>query len=162
MNTQKTENVSFEELLDKNGYLVYTNVGVSMMPLLRQRKDIMEIRKKGSERCRKYDAVLFKRPDTEGRGKYVLHRILKVFPDGTYWIVGDNCVEGEIVREENVLGILTSVNRNGRKISVTDPGYKAYVYLWCAPYHLRFFVLKSRRRLRSAAGKLLRSLGLRK
>ena len=37
---------SFEELLEKDGYIVYTNVGCSMLPLLRQRRDIIEIKKK--------------------------------------------------------------------------------------------------------------------
>lgn len=60
MSTQEKETASFEEMLDRNGYLAYTNVGVSMMPLLRQGKDVMEIRKKGPERCKKYDAVLYK------------------------------------------------------------------------------------------------------
>jgi len=68
---------SFEELLKKDGFIVYTNVGFSMMPLLRQRRDIIEIRAKGPGRCRKYDVVLYRRGE-----KYILHRILKVLPDG--------------------------------------------------------------------------------
>lgn len=52
---------TFEEMLEKDGYIVYSNVGYSMMPLLRQRKDIIEIRKKGPGRCKKYDVVLYKR-----------------------------------------------------------------------------------------------------
>lgn len=58
MSIKEKETASFEEMLDRNGYLAYTNVGVSMMPLLRQGKDVMEIRKKGPERCKKYDAQL--------------------------------------------------------------------------------------------------------
>ena len=46
--------VSFEDLLQQDGYLVYTNIGCSMMPLLRERRDVIEIRKKESERCKKY------------------------------------------------------------------------------------------------------------
>ena len=75
---------TFEELLRTTGYIVYTNVGYSMMPLLRQRKDIIEIRAKGPERCKKYDVVLYKRGN-----KYILHRILEVLPDG-YIIAGDH------------------------------------------------------------------------
>ncbi len=73
MSTQEKETTSFEEMLDRNGYLAYTNVGTSMMPLLRQGKDVMEIRKKEPERCKKYDAVLYKVND-----RYILHRIIKV------------------------------------------------------------------------------------
>ena len=136
------ERLTFEELLKRDGSLAYTNKGNSMMPLLREDRDVMVISKKGSERCRKLDAVLFKRPNVTGRGEYVLHRILKVGDDGTYWIVGDNCYCGETVKEENVLGILTAVVRNGKTISVNNRGYRLYVNTWCRWYHLRFFILR--------------------
>ena len=64
---------SFEEELEQNGTLVFPNKGKSMLPLLRENRDLMVIRKKGPERCKKYDAVLFRRGE-----QYVLHRILKV------------------------------------------------------------------------------------
>ena len=35
----------FENEIESKGYIVYTNVGDSMMPLLRQNKDLMVIRK---------------------------------------------------------------------------------------------------------------------
>ena len=68
--------MSFEGLLDEKGSIIYTNIGYSMMPLLRQKKDIIEIRKKNNGRCKKYDVVLYKRGT-----QYILHRILKVLPD---------------------------------------------------------------------------------
>ena len=54
-----SETSSFEELLKRDGKLVYTNVGVSMMPLLRQHRDVMVIaRVPEGERLKKYDAQL--------------------------------------------------------------------------------------------------------
>lgn len=138
------ERTSFEEQLQSKGQLIWTNVGVSMMPLLRENRDLMVITAKGSQRCKKYDAVLFRRPGVSGRGAYVMHRILRVNSDGTYWIVGDNCVSGETVREEDVLGILTQVVRDGKTIHVTDKGYLFYVHLWCDAYPVRFFLLRAR------------------
>ena len=130
---------TFEEELEKKGHLVFTNKGVSMMPLLRQDKDLMVLEKKGPERCKRYDAVMFKRDN----GQYVLHRILKV-RDSDYWIVGDNCVSGEFVREDQILGILTAVVRDGKTIPVTSRRYLAYVHLWCDAYPVRFFLLRCR------------------
>lgn len=153
------EPTSFEEVLESSGQLVYTNKGVSMLPLLRQGRDLMVIRRREEGRCKKYDAVLFRRFERDGSKAYVLHRILRVNPDGSYWIVGDNCVSGETVREENILGVLTEVIRDGKKhVSVTDPNYRAYVHLWCDAYPLRFAVLRAKNLGVRALGKLKRLL----
>lgn len=128
---------SFEEMLDEKGYIIYTNIGFSMMPLLRQKRDVIEIRKKAPGRCKKYDAVLYKRGN-----KYILHRILKVLPDG-YIIAGDHCVVLERdIKDENILGVMTRVVRDGKTISVDDFWYKVYVHLWCDVYPVRMGVLK--------------------
>lgn len=147
-------NTSFEQELERTGKLIYTNVGVSMRPLLREGKDVMLIEKK--DRFRRLDAVLFRRPGVTGRGAYVLHRILKIYPDGRYWIVGDNCTEGEIVCENEILGVLTAVRRDGRLLKTSDFRYRLYLYVWCAPYRLRFFLLKARAFFKRAKGWLLR------
>ena len=127
---------SFEEELERSGTLVFTNKGKSMLPLLRQNRDLMVIEKKGPERCKKYDAVLFKRGD-----KYVMHRILKV-RERDYYIVGDNCRKGEYVRDEQILGVLKQVVRDGKTVEVDDPAYQRYVHLWCDLFPLRAFVLR--------------------
>ena len=152
------ETLSFEELLNRDGHLAFTNKGVSMMPLLRQNRDIMLIEKKGNSRCKKLDAVLFRRPGRSGTGAYVMHRVRRVNPDGTYWIVGDNCISGETVAEENVLGILTGVVRDGKTIPVTDITYRIYVGTWCRFVHVRFVILRGKRFL----SRCLRKLGLRR
>lgn len=128
---------TFEEMLNKDGVLIYTNVGISMMPLLRQKKDIIEIKRKEPGRCKKYDVVLYKR----GK-KYILHRVLKVLPDG-YLIAGDHCtiIERDI-KDKNILGIMTRVLRNGKTITPDNFWYKVYVHLWCDCYPVRMWILK--------------------
>ncbi len=37
--------ISYEEYLERNGSLTYTNSGVSMLPLLRQGRDLFTVRK---------------------------------------------------------------------------------------------------------------------
>lgn len=46
------EPVSIEAYLAQNGTLTCSNRGVSMLPLLRQGRDLFTVRKKGEERCR--------------------------------------------------------------------------------------------------------------
>ena len=50
---------TYEEFLEQNDSMTYGNVGVSMMPLLKQGRDLFTVKKKGGERCKKYDVVLY-------------------------------------------------------------------------------------------------------
>lgn len=143
--SDKADRATFEDLLRTQGYIVYTSSGRSMLPLLREKRDIVEIRAKAPGRCKKYDVVLYKR-----RGAYILHRVLKALPDG-YLIAGDNntFVERDVT-DDMILGVMTRVIRGGRSVPVTAPSYRIYTYLWCAPYPLRMAVLKALRRARAA------------
>lgn len=124
--------------MENTGRIVYTVRGLSMLPLLRQGRDVVVI-EKPKEPLKKYDVVLFRRQT----GQYVLHRILKE-KDGKYWIVGDNNVVGEMVSEDQILGVLTSVRRGKRTVKVTDWDYRLYTHLWCDVYPVRFLVLRIR------------------
>ena len=151
------EIMTFEDILEKDGFLAFTNRGISMLPLIRQGRDVMLITKKSDEHCKKMDAVLFRRLTENGQGAYVMHRILRVNRDGTYWIIGDNCVSGETVKEEQILGILTGIIRDGKQISFSDWRYRLYVNTWCRFYHLRIMLLKGK----YLAGRCLKKAGLR-
>lgn len=140
----------FENEIREKGYIVYTNVGDSMMPLLRQNRDIMVIRKITAP-LKKYDAVLFKRPN----GAYVLHRIIKVCGLGQYRIAGDNRHSSEIVPEEWIIGILTEVIKDGRHITADSEEYRAYV----KKVPLYRFKLKLQYYPRAVAGKIKRVWG---
>ena len=133
----EAKSYTFEEILNEKGYIAYTNVGFSMMPLLRQRRDIIEIKKREQGRCKKYDVVLYKRGE-----KYILHRILRVLPDG-YLIAGDHNTYVETdVTDGMILGVMSRVIRNGRSITMGNPLYLFYVHLWCDCYPLRMFILR--------------------
>jgi hypothetical protein len=108
-----------------------------MMPLLREHRDLLVIEKKPEGRCKKYDAVLYRRPT----GEYVLHRILKV-RKGDYVICGDNRWKREFgVPDQWIIGVLSAVIRDGRQINVTDWSYRCYVHLWCDFFWIRAGIL---------------------
>ena len=144
--------MKLEELLDKDGYLAYTIKGISMMPLLHQDRDVVIIRKLNELPLKRFDIVLFKRTK---RNEYVLHRILKCLPDDRYWIVGDNCISGDIVDGEDILGILTQIKNGGRRSDPKNLSYQLYINTWCRFYHLRFAILKFRSFLSRAVHKIL-------
>ena len=141
----------FEDILEKEGRLIYRIKGVSMLPMLRQNSDIVVI-ERARGKLKKYDVALYRRgPD------YVLHRVIRV-TDWGYLIRGDNTYALEKVPSDAVIGVLTAFVRGGKTRRVTDPGVRAYTWVWHAIYPLRVFCLKVRRRL----GRLARKLGLRR
>ena len=127
-------NYSFSRMLDETGHIVYTTRGVSMRPLIRQGKDVVIIQKY-KEPPQKYDAVLFQRQN----GQYVLHRILRVYED-RYWIIGDNCITGEMVNRDQSIGKMTSLKRNNRLIKENDRAYRFYSRFWYWIFPLRYCV----------------------
>lgn len=128
---------TFEEEIAKKGRLIYTNAGDSMMPLLREKRDLLII-EKARGRLKKYDVPLYRRDS----GQYVLHRILKVRKDD-YVICGDNRWQKEYgIADRHIIGVLTGIVRDGKEISVNDPKYKWYVHLWCDFFYIRAFLLR--------------------
>ncbi len=141
---------TFEEELDRTGRIVYTNVGFSMMPWIREHRDLLII-EKPQGRCKKYDVALYKR----NNGTYILHRVLRVRKQD-YVFCGDHCWRREFgVTDRQVIGILTAVVRDGREIAVTDRRYRAYVHLWCDFFYLRAWILCWKHMLHRLKRKLL-------
>ena len=127
--------MTVEEVLEREGRLVYTNVGISMLPLLRQGKDLFVVEKRGPERLRAGDVVLYRRPPNQ----YVLHRIVKV-RERDYVILGDNCVNREYgITDEDILGVLTGFVREGKHHTVTEKGYRLYSFLMVRGADVRIF-----------------------
>ena len=141
---------TFEEELRNNGKLVYTNVGDSMKPLIRQGRDLLVIEPVHG-RLKKYDVPLYKRDS----GQYVLHRILKVRKND-YVICGDNRWQKEYgITDRHIIGVLTAVIRDGKKnIPVTDRKYLAYVHIWCDFFPVRAFAVRVYRKLKRTFLKL--------
>lgn len=143
-----SEKLHIEDILAKDGVFVSTTVGVSMYPMLRNRRDTIII-SPCEGRLKKYDVPLYKRGS-----EYILHRIVDVRPD-SYVICGDNCLQKEYdIADEQILGVLTGFYRDGEPINMDGVLYKSYVRLWCAMYPFRCIYKK----VKSKAGKAVRKL----
>ena len=120
--------------------------GMSMLPMLRQGVDSVVLSPL-PEKLSKYDLPLYQRDN----GQYVLHRIVGV--GECYTCIGDNQFEFEPgLRHDQMIALVTAFTRDGKRIEVTDPGYRLYCRFWCAVRPLRHIW----RRIRSVLGRIKR------
>ena len=140
---------TFEEILKKDGKLVYKTKGVSMNPMLYQNRDLVVI-EPVQGRLKELDVALYRR----GRS-YVLHRVIAVNDDGTYLIRGDNTYSDEIVPDSAVLGVLTEFVRDGKQYKVTDEEYLRYVRARVKSYPMRRLYVISKQRTKRAIKKMI-------
>ncbi len=146
------ETLSFEEHLRRYGTLTYRNRGVSMLPMLKQGRDLFTVQAKTEQRCKKYDVVLYRRPPSS----YVLHRVIEV-RDKDYVILGDNCVTKEVgIPEDAILGVMTQFMHRGITVHVTDWHYILYSRLWVWLAPVRIFFTRILWKLKAWIKKLLK------
>ena len=143
--------MTFEELLEQDGKLVYKTKGVSMLPMLHQNRDLVVIYKPEG-RLKPFDVALYKRG-----ASYVLHRVIEV-RENDYVIRGDNTYSLEYVPDSAVIGVLTSFVRKGKEISVEDPAYRFYARFWHAVYPARYFLLRVKRKLKRILRPILKPI----
>ncbi len=125
-----TEKINIEKVMEEQGVYVSTTSGVSMYPMLRDRRDTIIV-KPCKGRLNKYDVALYRRGDA-----YVLHRVIKVLPD-SYIIRGDNCIAKEYgTVDADVLGRLVEFYRGEKKVDMSSWSYKAYSVIICALHPL--------------------------
>ncbi len=99
-----------EESLNEAGTVRFKVKGVSMQPLLRNNRDEVSLVKyKADGSAGKGDIVLFK-----FNGRHILHRIRKQ-KDGIYVLRGDNAVNNEYCRDEDIMGVVDGIFRQDRK-----------------------------------------------
>ena len=149
------EKLKIEEVLEKEGKYVGPTVGVSMLPMLKNRRDTIVVRPK-TEKLKPLDVALYRRGDA-----YVLHRVLIPTEKG-YIIRGDNCYSDEIIPEEDVFGVLTEFFRKDKHYFCTDEKYLKYAKRRVKTYKFRRFFVMIKMRIRRFGGNVLRALGLRK
>lgn len=111
---------TIEQELTNHQKISYKISGVSMLPLLRQNRDLVYIVSKENYDYGISDVVLYKRGE-----QLVLHRI--VAKNGSkYEIIGDNQYIPETVFEDQIIGVMTAFLRNGKEILIDDTEYQKY------------------------------------
>ena len=146
MNVEKK---SIETVLLENGKYIGPTVGISMLPMLKNRRDTIVVLPK-TERLKPLDVALYKRGDA-----YILHRVLEVKENG-YIIRGDNCYADENVPESAVIGVLSEFFRKGKHYNCTDEKYLKYVHKRLKGYKCRRKRVIFKAKCKGAIKKVLR------
>lgn len=150
-----TEKRTIEEVIALHGKYIGPTVGISMLPMLKNRRDTIVVLPK-TERLKRLDVALYKRGDA-----YILHRVLQPI-EGGYIIRGDNCYSDEKVPEEAVFGVLSEFFRKGKHYTCDDKKYLQYVERRLKTYKIRRFFVIIKSYLKAAIKKILRFLGIKK
>ena len=123
----------FEEVLEKDGELIFTNVGYSMYPLIKEREDVLRIVK--SDTYKKGDVVLYKSEIDH----YVLHRILKIKKDKVI-LAGDyNYFKDKPITKDKILGVLRSITKKDGKIIDLSKDKKARRFFYTNFFYIKAF-----------------------
>ena len=125
--------IKFEEVLEKDNELFFTNVGYSMYPLIRQREDILHIVKTDS--IKKGDIILYKSEVDH----YVLHRILKIKKDKIICAGDYNYFKDKPITNEQVLGKLVDIKKKDGKTIDLSKDKKARKFFYTNFFHIKAF-----------------------
>ena len=143
---KKTRYIPMEELykvlllqLEQGGRAGLTVTGRSMLPLLRAHRDKVELIPI-SDRQNKGDVILYRREN----GRFILHRIVELTENG-YICCGDNEAAREPVKHDQLLAVVDTLIRKGKRITKDTFCYKVYVALWVGLFPLRGVYIKVRR-----------------
>ena len=113
------------EVLDSGGeFRIYPH-GVSMLPLIRQGRDSVSL-KKLDRKPRKHDILFYRRTD----GSFILHRVKKVTDRGLI-LWGDHQYVLEYgITEDQIIGYAARVFRGEKELNFRSIAYRVYLYLW--------------------------------
>lgn len=122
------------DIIESNGKVKITVVGISMQPMLYNRRDTVTLSKPVVP-LKKYDIPFYKTND----GKFILHRIRRINKDGTYDCRGDNCRTYENnISDKQIIGVVTEFTRNGKSYNVKKSlPYLIYTRVWPFLYPLK-------------------------
>ena len=121
---------AIQEVLDHEGEFRLYPKGRSMLPLIRQGKDSVLLKKRigNTDAPLKKKEIAFYRRDN---GQFVLHRVMRIEKDGSYTMCGDNQLYLEKnVRADQVIAYVSGIYKKDRLLPLMSLRYRIYVVAW--------------------------------
>lgn len=116
--------------------------GVSMLPMLRQGVDSVELAPL-PEKLKKYDLPVYQYPN----GKIVMHRVVAVQEDH-YLCMGDNTYAYEKIYPHQLIAVVSAFKRGQKRIETDAWSYRVYCRVWRAIYPVRKWFVRAKGWLR--------------
>ena len=132
----KNTKCSYKEQLENNNQISIVPKGNSMWPTLKNQKQSVIVGAK-QERLKEFDVALYVR----GQNNFVLHRVIKVLPDG-YLMCGDRQFVLEKVDEDQIFGIMLGFYRGKKFVDCNNQKYIKKVKKWYKRTRYRKFRVK--------------------
>lgn len=129
---------NIERSINELGYAVAPIAGTSMMPLLKEGRDRVELEPCSQERLKKGDVVLYKKND----GTLVLHRIIKTENREFFTVLGDHQFKNaERVNKNQIIAVACGFFIKGRYVTEKTRWYRLYKKIWLCNLNFRRIIL---------------------
>lgn len=129
---------NIERSIKELGYAVVPIKGTSMMPLLKEGRDRVELKPYCHERLKKGDVVLYKKND----GTLVLHRIIKTEYGEFFTVLGDHQFNNdERVNNNQIIAVACGFFIKGRYVNEQTRWYRLYKKIWLCNLNVRRIIL---------------------
>ena len=129
---------NIERSIKELGYAVAPIAGTSMMPLLKEGRDRVELKPYCQERLKKGDVVLYKKND----GTLVLHRIIKTENGEFFTVLGDHQFNNtERVTKNQIIAVACGFFIKGRYVTEKTRRYRLYKKIWLCNLNFRRIIL---------------------
>ncbi len=118
---------NIERSIKELGYAVVPITGTSMLPLLKEGRDLVELESCSQERLKKGNIVLYKKND----GTLVLHRIIKTENGEFFTVLGDHQFKNaERVNKNQIIAVARGFFIKGRYVNEKMRWYRLYKKIW--------------------------------
>lgn len=129
---------NIERSIKELGYAVAPIAGTSMMPLLKEGRDRVELKPYCHERLKKGDVVLYKKNDDT----LVLHRIIKTENGEFFTVLGDHQFNNdEWVNKNQIIAVACGFFIKGRYVTEKTRWYRMYKKIWLCNLNFRRIIL---------------------
>lgn len=124
-------NLSYQDIIARDGFYIATPIGNSMWPMLRSRVDTVKL-VFPNKKLKKGNIILYKK-----NNQYILHRIIKVCAN-EYVLCGDGNWQKEYhITNHDIIAVGNGFYRKDKYISCNNIIYRIYVIVWMTTRPLR-------------------------